>query len=320
MRTLVKRIARKIPFMSQLAAACRWYRSTRELMWVPPGHCFSPIPSREDRDEFERHAGSALPRALPGIDLNETGQLALLDELAPYAAEQPFAVTKTAGLRYVAKNGSYPLGDAIILHAMLRRMRPRRIIEIGCGYSSAVILDTNEHYLNGEMDCTFIDPDQTRLERLLKAEDRKRAQIVARRLQEVNVDRFRRLESGDFLFVDSSHVAKLGSELNTIFFEILPSLAAGVHVHFHDIFYPFEYPPEWVREGRAWNEAYLLRAFLSCNHAFQISFFFTYLARLHAERFRRAMSSALEAGGVSLWLKKIRPPGEATVSAWSHVA
>src|SRR5262245_65862087 len=88
MPKLFKRIVRKIPFLSRLAAACRWYRSTRELMWVPPGHCFSPIPSREDRAEFERRAGSALPLTLPGIDLNEAGQLALLDELAPRSEER----------------------------------------------------------------------------------------------------------------------------------------------------------------------------------------------------------------------------------------
>jgi hypothetical protein len=204
----------------------------------------------------------------------------------------------------VPTGGSYPLGDAMTLHCMLRHLRPRRIIEIGCGFSSAVILDTNEHYLEGALDCTFIDPDHGRLLPLLKPSDRDRARLIERRLQDVSLDHFAQLESGDILFVDSSHVVKLGSELNTILFDILPRLAAGVHVHFHDIFYPFEYPPEWVREGRAWNESYLLRAFLSFNRAFEISFFFTYLSRFHADRLHDALPGAMEAGGVSLWLKK----------------
>lgn len=304
MQTFFRHVARRIPLVSRIVSACRWYRNTRELMWVPPGHFYSPIPSREDREQFERQAGSPVPPALPGIDLNEDGQLQLLDGLARYGGEQPYRPEQAPGLRYVPDCGSYPLGDAMTLHGMLRHLRPRRIIEIGCGFSSAVILDANEHYLNGALDCTFIDPDHGRLLPLLKPADHERAHLIERRLQDVSLDEFDRLESGDILFVDSSHVVKLGSELNTILFEILPRLAAGVHVHFHDIFYPFEYPPEWVREGRAWNESYLLRAFLSYNQAFQITFFFTYLARFHADRLRGALPGAMEAGGVSLWLKK----------------
>ncbi len=81
---------------------------------------------------------------------------------------------------------------------------------------------------------------------------------------------FQSLNSGDVLFVDSTHVTKLGSDVNRIFFEILPALASGVIVHFHDIFYPFEYPRAWVREGRGWNETYLLRAFLEYNEAYEV--------------------------------------------------
>lgn len=309
MKTFLKRVARRMPLVSNVVSACRWYRDTRELMWVPPGHFYSPIPSREDREQFERQAGEPAPPTLAGIDLNERGQLQLLSEFARFGREAPYrsepaSDSRTDGLRYVPGGGSFPLGDALTLHCMLRHLRPRRIIEIGCGFSSAVILDANEHYLGGGLECTFIDPDHGRLRPLLKPADRDRARWIERRLQEVHLDQFARLEAGDILFVDSSHVVKLGSELNMILFEILPRLATGVHVHFHDIFYPFEYPPEWVREGRAWNESYLLRAFLSFNQAFQIRFFFTYLARFHAERLREALPGAMEAGGVSLWLKK----------------
>lgn len=304
MQTFFKHVARRIPLVSRFVSACRWYRNTRELMWVPPGHFYSPIPSRADREQFERLAAAPMARTLPGIDLNESGQLQLLGELARHGADQPYRPEQAPNLRYVPDAGSYPLGDAVTLHCMLRHLRPRRIIEIGCGFSSAVILDANEHYLGGALDCTFVDPDQGRLLPLLKPCDHDCARLIERRLQDVDLDQFDRLESGDILFVDSSHVVKLGSELNTILFEILPRLAEGVHVHFHDIFYPFEYPPEWVREGRAWNESYLLRAFLSYNQAFQITFFFTYLSRFHADRLNAALPGAIEAGGVSLWIKK----------------
>ena len=92
---------------------------------------------------------------------------------------------------------------------------------------------------------------------------------------------FRELHAGDVLFVDSTHVAKVGSDVNHIFFEILPILQPGVVVHFHDIMYPFEYEPKWIYTGVAWNEAYMLRAFLMFNPTFKILLFNSFLAHLH---------------------------------------
>jgi hypothetical protein len=106
------------------------------------------------------------------------------------------------------------------------------------------------------------------------------------------------------LFVDSSHVAKVGSDVNRIVIEILPALARGVWVHFHDVFYPFEYPREWVEAGRAWNEGYLLRAFLQYNRAFSVQLFPTFLARFHPDRFAGGMSPCLRNPGGALWLRK----------------
>ena len=88
----------------------------------------------------------------------------------------------------------------------------------------------------------------------------------------MSVDTFKSLEKDDILFVDSSHVSKVGSDTHYLFFEVMPTLSSGVLVDVHDIFWPFEYPADWIREGRAWNEAYLLRAFLSFNPAFKIIF------------------------------------------------
>jgi hypothetical protein len=95
--------------------------------------------------------------------------------------------------------------------------------------------------------------------------------VTVARLQDVDQEIFARLKANDILFIDSSHVAKIGSDVNHLMSEILPILAPGVHIHFHDIFYPFEYPRQWVEEGRAWNEAYLLEAFLSFNSEFERS-------------------------------------------------
>ena len=108
----------------------------------------------------------------------------------------------------------------------------------------------------------------------------------------------------DILFIDSSHVTITGSDVNYLMFKILPLVNAGVHIHFHDIFYPFEYPPEFAFEGRAWNEAYLLRAFLSYNRAFEIRFFTTYLITYFRERFETEFPLFLHCTGGSIWLRK----------------
>jgi predicted O-methyltransferase YrrM len=275
-------------------------------LFVPPGHFYSPIPALDDvrRDE-NRLFPSVVPRELPGIALNEVRQLAMLDELQPYYDSQPFGAEKTSNLRYFFENPYYGYSDAIFLHCMIRHTRPRRIIEVGSGYSSCVTLDTNELFFDNRIACTFVEPYPQRLRALLRDDDLGRIEILDRRLQEITLDRFRALEANDILFIDSTHVAKIGSDVNYIFAEILPALCPGVYVHFHDIFYPFEYLKEWIYEGRAWTEAYLLRAFLTFNHAYEIVLFNTFLERFHRDHFVRRMPLCLKMEGGSIWLRRI---------------
>jgi hypothetical protein len=105
---------------------------------------------------------------------------------------------------------------------------------------------------------------------VLSDKDRRYIALVESGVQEVAVSKFQELEENDLLFIDSSHVSKLGSDVNYLFLEVLPKLNKGVIVHIHDIFYPFDYPFEWIQDGRSWNEAYLLRAFLTGNSQFEI--------------------------------------------------
>lgn len=114
------------------------------------------------------------------------------------------------------------------------------------------------------------------------------------------------LKENDILFVDSTHVSKVGSDVNYLLFEILPRLNKGVYIHFHDIFYPFEYPKEWIYDGKAWNEDYILRAFLQYNDSFKIFFFNTFLESFFREKFTLEMPLCLKNTGGSLWIKKIK--------------
>ncbi len=275
----------------------------RYRTWAPPGDVLSPIPERRQVKLREQEI-YAVPREMPGLDFNEQGQLRLFDQLHHFYNEQPFTAGQTADRRYWFENPAYSYSDAILLYCMVRHLRPRRIVEVGAGYSSAAILDTNELFFAHSIDCTFIEPQPQLLRSLLKAGDAERITLLEKPLQEVGSSVFEQLGANDILFIDSSHVAKIDSDVNHIFFRILPALASGVFIHFHDIFYPFEYPLDWVYEGRAWNEAYLLRAFLQYNQQFEIQLFNTFIDCFHKEKYFRDMPLAQKNTGGSIWLKK----------------
>jgi hypothetical protein len=274
-----------------------------EVGW-PPGHFYSPLP---DLDEVRRRQDELFgppPARLPGIELDEAGQLELLQSLGAYQAEAPWTDGPRPPLRFFYDNPNFRHGEAVVLYGMIRHLRPARIVEIGSGHSSCVVLDTNERFFGGSIECTFVEPYPELLRSLVREDDLERATLVEAPLQGLGDDLFRSLRADDILLVDSTHVAKVGSDVNRIVFEVLPLLASGVHVHFHDVYYPFEYPRSWVLEGRAWNEAYLLRAFLLYNDAFEVALFNSFLGQLHGEALAAALPLAAPNPGSSLWLRR----------------
>jgi predicted O-methyltransferase YrrM len=270
---------------------------------VPPGHYYSPIPSLDDIEEFGRL--HVRPDAVPGVDLNEAAQLSLLTELAKLYPSMPFREEATPGFRYRFDNPSYSYADGIFLHTMLRHLRPSRVIEVGSGYTSALTLDTNEHFLENRVTCTFIEPHPELLLSLLTDDDRRTARVIRSRLQDVDLAVFDELEAGDILFIDSTHVSKVNSDVNRLFFEILPRLAPGTLVHLHDVFPSFEYPLDWLRNGRAWNEQYVLRAFLQFNATFTIRLFGSHMIQRHPDWFRMNMPLCLKNPGGAFWMQRV---------------
>jgi hypothetical protein len=269
---------------------------------VPPGHFYSPLLSLQDRGDYRNT--NPVPRSYPGIDLNHAGQVALLNQFKGYYQEQPFKPHKQDGLRYYFDNDAYSYADALCLYCMIRHVRPGRIIEIGSGFSSCVTLDTNERFFDQRIACTFIEPNPGILHSLLKPEERQSIEILAQPLQSVDRTCFQQLRAGDILFIDSTHVYKPGSDVELIFSRILPSLPSGVYVHFHDMFYPFEYPQHWIAEGRAWNELYLVAAFLQFSAAFRIELWNHYLWHTHRDFLKAEMPLFLQNPGGSLWLRR----------------
>jgi len=271
--------------------------------FFPPGHFYSPLPSREEIAEAFTRGGFGPP--FPAIELNAVQQYARLERFAGWYAEQPFPEKASAGARFYLDNPSYGHYDAMMLYGMLREARPKRIIEVGSGFSSAAMLDLNETILGGGVQFTFIDPDMIRLRKLLRAGDAGRVTLIERRVQEVPLTTFSALEANDVLFIDSSHVSKIGSDVNRLYFDVLPELAPGVLIHIHDVAGNLEYPRDWLEEGRAWNEQYLLRAFLMNNRDYRIELFSAWLWNERHGLICERMPLCARGGGGQLWLRKL---------------
>ena len=276
----------------------------RGVVFSPPGHFLSPLLDIEQLGPN----GSNLPfdgeEWWEHVDLLPDGQRTYYEDLLERFPVLPFPQQKTEGYRYFTENNWFPLSDAFTLSGIIRKEKPRRIVEVGSGFSSAVMLDTiDKARLSAAL--TFIEPYPERLYSLFLPNDRSVSTVIARPVQEVPLSIFDQLEAQDLLFIDSSHVAKIGSDVTLILLRILPRLKRGVLVHFHDIFYPCSYPAVWIREGRAWNESLFLRAFLVGNTQFQFVAFNSYARYLFPDVFRERLPAFLDNAGCSLWIRKV---------------
>lgn len=272
-----------------------------------PGHYYSPI---VDSKLIKSNAKQIFnfPENVPGIDLNTKGQWENMEKIKAYYSELPFNDNKSNDLRYYFQNNYYSYSDAIFLYSVLREFKPKNVIEVGSGFSSAVMLDTNDIFFNGDINLHFIEPNTQRLFSLLREKDKVKTKIYPTYIQNVDMSIFNQLQENDILFIDSTHVSKSGSDVNKIIFEILPALNKGVLIHFHDIFYPFEYPENWVTgwKGFGWNETYLLKSFLQFNEHFKIEFFNTYLENSNENWFKENMPKCLLNKGGSIWIRKVK--------------
>ncbi len=274
-----------------------------QIRFVQPGHFYSPLPDLTEV-EAEQERIYRLPQAINGIDLQPENQRDLLAQLLAYYPSFRWTEEPLRGHRYWLRNDYFGYGDAVILFSMMQCFAPGKIIEIGSGFSSALMLDTNDFFGDGGTRFSFIEPNPQRLSGLLTRKDRETVKIFEEKVQKVPLNFFDQLENNDILFIDSSHVSKIGSDVNHIVFEVLPRLKEGVLVHFHDIFYPFEYPLDWVREGRSWNEAYLIRAFLQYNEVYEIIMFNNYVGQRFRDYILDHAPLMSKNSGSSLWLRK----------------
>lgn len=266
----------------------------------PPGHFASPIPNfkeiLEDDSLFNQDQN------ILDIELNAQEQFELFDHLLQIALGAPYL--KDHDLRYQFDNHMLGPIDGLMLYGILCHFNPQKIIEVGSGFSSALMLDVNNVHRNNEMELTFIEPYPDRLKSLLRKEDYSSVNILEKKIQDVDLSIFDSLSANDILFLDTSHIVKTGSDVNFWLFNILPRLKSGVIIHIHDIFWPFEYPREWIQQQKCYTELYLIRAFLMNNAAYEIKLFNHFIQYSKQDRITSTLPILNSSNGGSLWIQK----------------
>ncbi len=245
------------------------------------------------------------------IDFNEIEQITLLEEMKTNFSLFPeWDEDKNEKFKYYYNNGYFSLADARLLNYIIRKYQTKNIIEIGSGLSTCVMLDTNNYNLDYDLDITCIEPYPKRLIENIKeckigVKEGNNICLYQDIVQNVDLNLFAKLEENDILFIDSSHVAKVGSDVIYEYFDILPVLKPGVIIHIHDMFYPFEYPEEWIKQGRAYNELYIVRALLMDNKKYKIIFFNDMMIKKYYEQYQKSWMKDYPIFGGSLWLQKV---------------
>jgi hypothetical protein len=283
-------------------------KSRKPVQPFPDGHFYSPIIDRDDLHQRQAEIWPEDPR-VEGIDFNDSSHLKILGELFP-AHIADFNYPETLGESdeelsgYYIQNSQFSWLDARSLFVLLQAWQPRRMIEVGSGYSSLLTADVNHRFLNDGIEFCCIEPyPRPFLTRPIDGLN----EVIVEKVERVPLDRFDALQAGDVLFIDSSHVCKTGSDVNYLYFEVLPRLKPGVRVHIHDIFLPHDYPKDWVlNEGRSWNEQYLLRALLTHSIGFKVLFGCTYAMHRFPQQVQQALAleSGAAFGGGSFWIER----------------
>jgi hypothetical protein len=230
-------------------------------------------------------------------------QLAFLRETPSFAAELsalPFERPEGEEATFFWGNDQFSHSDASLYYSMLRRFRPGRIVEVGAGHSTKLAAKAVADNGRGRIVC--IDPHAPSWLRALPGD----VEILVRPVQESPDSAFLSLEPNDVLFIDGSHIAKTGSDVNHLFLRILPRLPAGVLVHIHDICLPYEYPKRWSEDVLCyWNEQYVLAALLANSPKWEILLGVYFLQKTGIDALMPYVPSVAGVfpGGGSLWLR-----------------
>lgn len=283
-------------------------------------HFYEPVPdTRRLREKIWTCKSD-----LVGVKMEQEQQLRLLDEVfLKYMDECRFPMDTKIPYEFHFGNDYFEALDAEVLYCFVRHFKPKKVIEIGSGNSTYIIaraaIVNEEDGVETEVISIDPYPNAVIAKGIIGL-----TTLINRHVEEVNLETFQELDESDILFIDSSHVVKIGNDVVYEYLEILPHLKKGVLIHIHDIFLPVEYPKQWViGEHKFWTEQYLLQAFLAFNDSFQVIWASSFMSMGHKEkleaifpswkgsykRLPKSLKNTLTQDGenvwpVSFWLRK----------------
>lgn len=273
----------------------------------PPGHFYSVIPNITK--EYSNTDAKFL-----SLNFNEESHQTILNELDTYLVkfDKAFGHTnvleRQSKMQYTLLNGAFEWMDARLLHYFLQKNKPKKIIEIGSGNSTLLTYNTKLMF-NLDVEIICIEPYPSNY--LKQLHQTGKITLIQDYLENVDLNIFTTLTENDILFIDSSHVLKLDSDVMFYFTKIFPLLKKNVLIHIHDIFFPHDYPIDWLTTGRFWNEQYFLYIFLQYNTKFSIKFCNSYSGYKYPEILERLQTNTYEKknnlvsgvfSGGSIWL------------------
>lgn len=269
---------------------------------IIPNHYYQPIPDMVTIKK-NKHLLSML-----GVEMNESKQLHLLNKLMEYKKDyKQFTkiepdVDVQQDYKFYFGNAAFDNVDALLYYGLIKYLTPDKIIEVGSGWSTKIAATACRE--NKITELISIEPYP---QPILSNGFKGLSKLVTKKIEDVHYGFFNKLNDGDILFIDSSHTVKYAGDVNYLFFEVLPRLNKGVYIHIHDIFFPLDYPQNWVfKEYRFWSEQYLLHAFLQYNSSFEIIYSNSYMGEKHSKDVKKVFGDSPFYKGGSIWLKKIK--------------
>ena len=265
---------------------------------ITPVHFDYPIPdTRTLSDDLWLNQSK-----LTGIEMNDDLQLEFLTKIFPKFQQEfdQIPVNSTDPNEFYLDNGMFGGTDALALYCMIRHFKPNKIIEVGSGFSS--LLSLKGLHQNGHGCLVCIEPNPGAL---LKEGISKHATLIPKKVEQVELQLFKTLNENDILFIDSTHIVKIGGDVNLLFLQVIPELNPGVVVHVHDIFLPNEYRRDYVVDRlNFWTEQYLLQAFLSFNNEFEILLANSYVELKYPDEISSTFPKSNWRCGGSFWFRR----------------
>lgn len=269
---------------------------------VIPANFYSTVPLLADLDSTFEGEG-AVRKPFYNRIFNRDVISSFLDRILEFAPEfdPPLEGDEETCHEFFWNNSQFSGSDAVSYYATIRDRKPKRIVEIGSGFSTLVANTAIQ--ANGFGEIVAIEPFPRPFLHNIAA-----AHVIQEPIQTLSPERFHSIiESADILFIDSTHTVKIGSDCIYIYLVLLPSIQKNILVHSHDIFLPFGMPVEWARDFHIyWTEQYLLYAYLLHNPAARVLLGTTYVAEFVKDK-AEALSRGRPIGGGSLWYE-LNPP------------